>query len=55
MGICEKHISRKHIFRGDFLKEDLEHLQQTASVLPKEKKIKDLSSKIDFIGLVIEN
>ena len=37
-----------------FVKGVLEHLWQTASVLPKEKRIKDLSSEIDFIGLVIE-
>ena len=55
MGICEKRISQKHIFSGVFLKIVLEHLWQTASVLSNEKTVKDNSSKIDFIGLVIED
>ena len=46
---------RNASFQESFLKRVLEHLWQTAFVLPKGKTIKDLSSKIDFIGLVIEN
>ena len=51
----KKVFHRNTSFPGSFLKRVLDHLWQTASVLPKEKKIKDLSSKIDFIGLVIED
>ena len=47
-------FQRNTCFPESFLKRVLEHLWQTASVLPKEKRIKDLSSEIDFIGLVIE-
>ena len=42
-------------FQESFLERFLEHLWQTASVLAKEKMINDLSLKIDFIGLVIED
>ena len=46
---------RNTFFPEPFLKRVLEHLWQTASVLLKEKTITDLSSKIDFIGLIIED
>ena len=46
---------RNTSFPESFLKIVLEHLWQTASVLSNEKTIKDNSSKIDFIGLVIED
>ena len=51
----KKVFHRSASFPESFLKRVLEHLWQTASVLPKEETIKNLSLKIDFIGLVIED
>ena len=46
---------RNTSFPESFLKRILEHLWQAASALLKKKTITNLSSKIDFIGLVTED